>query len=126
MDSLAHYPIKSEWRANAVYLCPPANTARTKHTIGLGSTALGAKWGHNSGYQAAAGRTNKVSFLPTAYTPFREQKVKRHPLKLNYLREHIYHNLKIVNRWIFLAGARAVKCPTHNGFININIAIPDF
>jgi len=93
---LAHYPIKLKGGADTVYLRPPVNAARAKYAAGLGFTTPGTKRGHNSGYRAAAGRTNKVSFLAAAYTPFREQKVECHPLEFSYLRKHIHHyNLRL-------------------------------
>ncbi len=72
MNSLAYYPVKAKWRANTIYLCPPANTAGAKYATGLGLPAPGTKWGHNSGERLAAGIAKKITFLPTADTPLWE------------------------------------------------------
>jgi hypothetical protein len=44
------------------------------------------------------------------------------------LRKHIHHtlNLRFEGESLFLAGAGTVECSTHNGFVKINITIPDF
>ena len=46
-SSLAYYSIESKWRANAIYLRLPANTARAQYATGLWFTTSGAKWWHN-------------------------------------------------------------------------------
>jgi len=91
MDSLAHYLIKPKWGADAVYLCLPPDTAGAKYSAGLRSTASGAKGGHNLRQRAAARGAKEITFLPTAYTPLWEQKIRCHLLQLNQLGKHIYH-----------------------------------